>query len=167
MRKQTFILALVIAVLAVGALAVTQYRAAAPRAGAEPSTTLRGFYEYLDGIFVGTVRQFAITRTGSTTVPSIRVDSGTYLNEMSCNTATYNPPSLLNNGTTTVDIALPGAALGDHCGDVSLTSATSTGPYLMACRITAAATGTVATVNLSGATVDNATGTLQACYRSY
>lgn len=124
--------------------------------------------DFLEGVYAGAAREFTITRTGSTTVPAFRVDAGSYINEWNCNTnSSYNPPSLVTNGTTTVDIALTGAALGDVCGDVSLTSATSSGPYLMSCAVTGSATGTVSIVNLSGATVDNATGTLRACYRSY
>ena len=85
----------------------------------------------------------------------------------SCATASWNPGSLATStitNATSVDIALPGAVVGDLCQG-SFTSATSTS-IAVDCNIAATATGTMQLTNLgiTNAAIDLATGTAKVCY---
>lgn len=108
-----------------------------------------------------------LTVTDAATVGSLTLDTGSTINEHNCGTNTaYDPPSLANLATTTKDVAVTGAAVGDLC-IASLSSATGTEPYVLSCNITGSATATVSILNTSGLTVNNPTGTLRACYFGY
>ena len=124
---------------------------------------------FVNGLFAGTSQQWsvssagAITTTGGMTVGS----SGTKVSNFQCATATWNPGALgtstISNATS-VDIALPGAVVGDLCSG-SLTSATSTA-IAVDCSVAQTATGTLQLTNLgtTNASIDLATGTAKVCY---
>jgi hypothetical protein len=106
----------------------------------------------------------AISATAGTFTTGVTIGTGgTAVTSRVCgSTASYNAPSLATSATTTQDVAVVGAVAGDLCS-ASLLNATTTGPFQVSCRVTAAGTTTVDIVNLSGITVDLTTSTLKAC----
>ncbi len=106
---------------------------------------------------------------GELLLGALGFDSGSVIQEHSCNTVSYNPPALgiyssaTSSATTT--IALVGAVAGDTCL-ASLTTATTTDADL-ACHINAAGTSTLTVYNVGATALDLATGTARVCYFGY
>lgn len=164
--SKTSITLIVLAVLAIVGLS---YVAAnqSPRAGA--GATYYETPDFLEGLNSGGVsRLFSITRTGSTTVPAIRVDSGSYINEHSCATATFNPDAISSTTPALTSVTLTGAALGDTVM-VSFASATSSELWFVSGKVTAANTITAGLYpsNSTVTSTDITTSTLRVCYFGY
>jgi hypothetical protein len=132
----------------------------------------QAFYEvpdFIEGLNAGSVnRYFAVTRTGSTTVPAIRVGTGSYIKEHSCSTLTWNPAAFSSSTQATTTITLTGAALGDIVLS-SFDSATSTELWYSRGKVTSANTVTAGLFPANSAVVSTnlSTSTLRVCYFAY
>lgn len=110
--------------------------------------------------------------SGTSTVGGLQIDTGATIQAMNCATlTTWNPGSLATLATTTQNIALQGALIGDIC-KASISSST-TAEVQVSCSITASApsasdygTSSVLIKN-QGTAVDFATSTLRTCYEQY
>jgi len=125
---------------------------------------------FLQGLFFGTTRQANLASDGSADLASLAFDSGTAITEHGCTTFTLNPGSLSSSTnpllfTTSTDIAMSGAAMGDSCSG-SLTSATSSVASIK-CDVTGTATATLRIFNWNSAALDLATGTARVCYTAH
>ncbi len=110
---------------------------------------------FTSGVFVGPAN-----------TSSLKINSGTAITGYGCATATWKPASVgaYNTATsvTSVDIALPGAVMGDRC-DGSLTTATTSSADF-ACNISNTGTSTLILYNISASPITNiATGTATVC----
>jgi Tfp pilus assembly major pilin PilA len=121
----------------------------------------------------GTVSLASTTVTGNTTTTSLTIGAiggvtNTSISGFSCATATWDPPALTTSGvplTSAVSLALtlPGAAVGDVCF-ASHTTATTTVPVSITCRIDAASSSVITVANNSSSSYDIISGTAKACF---
>lgn len=103
---------------------------------------------------------------GPANTTSLKVNSGTAITGRSCNTVSWNPPAVgpyvAATSSTSTDILLTGAVLGDLCS-ASLTSATSSAADI-SCNVSATGTSTISLYNTGTIALDLATGTAKVCY---
>ncbi len=103
---------------------------------------------------------------GTASIGALQLDSGSTIIEHSCATlTTWNPGNLITNATTTQDISLSGAAIGDLCV-ASLASSSVAAAVDVGCQVSGAGTSTVTVQNLDVA-VNFTTSTLRTCYFGY
>jgi hypothetical protein len=127
--------------------------------------------DFLEGLNASINRSFSVSRTGSTTVPAIRVDSGSYLNEHSCATASYNPASFSSSTIASTTLTMTGAAVGD-LALASFATTTSSDQWRAVANVTGSNQITVSLVAIPGSTtwltgLDIGSATVRACYFGY
>ena len=101
------------------------------------------------------------TFSGATVLGS----SGTAISNYKCATGTWDPGSIGTSTllfTTSTDIALTGAVMGDTCKGSF--STTTTNGIKVECGITGTATGTLFLTNWSAAAINLGSGTAKVCY---
>lgn len=152
-----------------GAMLVFAFQGAAPALFGQTGPVHWQQESFLQGLFGGQLRQLTIFNDGRLAQTASSSFSGE-ITLGNCGSITWNPGSVASSGnsivgthSTSTQVSVPGAALGDVCL-TSLSSATSSGKYQLGCYLDQAATATVTLVNSNGAAIDFATGTLKVCY---
>lgn len=132
-----------------------------------PRRTLAAIVAYLAGVLSAgviaaavfvTLQAATINATTYVSTTQMIVGQGTPVNKIVSNTLSVNPDSLGAGQSTTTNITMTGAAIGDSCqatvtaGD--LLSPTSTA--MIACRISSAGVGTITFYNATPTSAFNA-----------
>lgn len=169
MTKNIFIGALVVIALGLGVLLFAVNGGSGLLSAAGTGMNHYQPENFLQGLYAGTLGQFSVNKTGSTTVSSLTIGTGgTPTTKILCATTTWNPGSVASSGNPTILSAtstsfnVSGSVVGDTCS-ASLSSATSTS-FDVGCNVPSNGSGTVFLYNDGAAAIDPATGTAKFCY---
>lgn len=122
---------------------------------------------FLQGAYFGTAGQTFVGSTGTVAFGS----SGTPITGVTCNaSSSFNPPSLVNNATTTFDIALTGATTSlKQTYSWGLSSLATTTVLNLIAGVSPSSTSGFVHVTLQnhGGTLDIPTSTFSICYTQF